>query len=300
MKRSALIAGLALVIGCASAQRQTPTVAAVFEPGIISTGNVYRGVFTPDGAEFYFFKRTTTDPRREDYRIFVSRRTGNRWSAPDTVNLGGAFSDLYPALSRDGRHLIFSSYRPAPGDTAARPSANLWLAARTTTGWATPVLLPANRSGYYHAQLVIDDAGDLYFKRQTADYRGGVDMVSRNSTGFATADTSAAYVYWTKHLPAQFFLWETTPGHDGSYVLLMVSPRNEAGRPAGGADIWVAFTKNGRWSEARPLQGGVNSPETENFPFYSADRKELFFVREFREFRHVSLSAALGPRPPGF
>jgi imidazolonepropionase-like amidohydrolase len=271
----------------------------IFEPDNISGSNVYRGSFTPDGGEFYYFKRTTTDPRREEYRIFVSRRTGDRWSAPDTVDLGGAHSDLYPAITPDGSTMFFSSYRPAPGDTSTHASANLWRVRRSANRWQNPELVRATRFGHYHSQLLVDDAGDLHFAVQTHDYRGKLDAVSRARAGYASADTSAAWRYWETNLPRNMFLFETAPGHDASYVLLMVAPRDEAGRPAGNPDIWVAFHKDGRWSSARPLQG-VNSSETENFPFYSADRNELFFVRQFREFRHIPLNYALGPRPNGF
>ena len=95
----------------------------VFAPETISTGNVYRGTFTPDGREFYFFKNVTEG--EEDYRIFRSRLVDKRWTTPQQINLGGDFSDLYPAISPDGQRMIFSSYRPAPGDTSAHSSAYL-------------------------------------------------------------------------------------------------------------------------------------------------------------------------------
>jgi hypothetical protein len=46
----------------------------------------------------------------------------------------------------------------------------------------------------------------------------------------------------------------------------------------------------------RPLQGGVNTPLTENFAFYSPGGRELYFVRDFAGFHHLPLALALGPR----
>ena len=271
----------------------------VFEPDNISAGNVYRGTFTPDGREFYFFKKTAIDPQREDYRIFVSRRSASGWSRPDTLNLGGQHSDLYPTVTPDGQTMFFSSYRPAPGDTSSHPSANLWRVTRNGAGWSEPQLVPASRFGYYHSNLIVDHAGDLHFAAQTHDYQGKYMAVARAQDGYARADTAAAWKHWQATLPKSLFLLETTPGHDGSYTLLMVAPRNEQGRAAGPPDLWVAFQKDGRWSNARPLDN-VNSKEFENFPFYSADRKELFFVRQFREFRSIPITYTLGARPAGF
>ncbi|HEX6063002.1 MAG TPA: amidohydrolase family protein, partial [Longimicrobiales bacterium] len=289
----------AMIVRARKAIDGAPIDPKVFEPGNISGSNVYRGSFTPDGREFYFFKRTTEDPRREDYRIFVSRRTASGWSRPDTLDLGGRHSDLYPAITPDGNTMFFSSYRAAPGDTSSHPSANIWRVTRTAGGWSQPQLVPASRFGHYHSNLVVDRAGDLHFGVQTHDYRGKFDAVAHASAGYAQADTAAAWKHWQVNLPRNLFLYETSPGHDGSYVLLMVAPRNEQGRPAAGADIWVAFHKDGRWSNARALDG-INSRETENFPFFSPDGRELFFVREFREFRSIPLSYTLGARPNGF
>jgi imidazolonepropionase-like amidohydrolase len=289
----------AMIVRARKAIDGAPVDSKVFEPGNISGSNVYRGTFTPDGREFYFFKKTTEDPRREDYRIFVSRRTASGWSRPDTLDLGGRHSDLYPAITPDGNTMFFSSYRAAPGDTSAHPNAHLWRVTRTAGGWSAPQFVTASRLGHYHSNLIVDRAGDLHFAVQTPDYRGKFGAVTRVGSAYTQADTAAEWKHWQATLPPNLFLFETTPGHDGSYTLLMVAPRNDQGRPAGGPDIWVSFFKDGRWSNARPLDG-VNSREVENFPFFSADGKELFFVRQFREFRSIPLSYALGPRPNGF
>lgn len=266
-----------------------------FQPGGAPlSGEVFAGVFTPDDREFYFFRKVGPQ-NSEDYRIFVSRRSSAGWSAPERVQLGGEFSDLYPALTRDGNRLIFSSYRPVPGDTSAHPSAYVYYADRTARGWSTPRRASVTRLGYYHSQLTVDHSGQLHFKRQTGDYRAPVNMVGT----LAAADTSEVWRYWRTHLRKDLFLWGTRPGHDDSYVILEVAPRDTvSGRPAGRSDLWVSFRRNGGWSEARPLVG-VNSPETENFPFFSGDGTMLYFVREFREFRRIPVRAALGAAPTG-
>jgi hypothetical protein len=134
----------------ARAVQSSQIVPQVFGPGTLSTGEVYRGCFTPDGRAFYFFKKVTPD--REDYRIFVSHQINGRWGAPDQVRLGGDFSDLYPAISKDGKRMVFSSYRPAPGDSSAKPNAHLWYVERERNGWGPPVFIATvNKLGHYHS-----------------------------------------------------------------------------------------------------------------------------------------------------
>jgi len=118
-------------------------------PGTLAAGEVYRGSFGPDGNTLYFFKKVGED---ESYRIFSSARTPDGWSAPARVDLGGEFSDLYPSISRDGRRMVFSSYRPVPGAAGGQPNAHLWYADRTNGTWGAPVFMArASTIGHYHS-----------------------------------------------------------------------------------------------------------------------------------------------------
>ncbi len=104
----------------------------IFGAGTISTGEVYRGSFAPDGRAFYFFRKVT--PGQEDYRIFVSRLRQGQWLVAEQIKLGGDYSDLYPSLSREGQRMVFASYRPVPGSNGGKPDANLWYVDRKGEG----------------------------------------------------------------------------------------------------------------------------------------------------------------------
>jgi glucose/arabinose dehydrogenase len=267
------------------------------EPGpeTISSGNVFRGSFTPGGDTLYFFKNVTEG--REDYRIFRTWRTGGSWAQPEQVTLGGDFSDLYPALSPDGRRLVFSSYRPAPGDTSSHPSAYLWYVERGDSAggaWGAPVFMAeASEWSHYHAQPAFTADGSLHFSRSGWDYRGHSEHVSRwNGQAFGAPDTSAAWLAWRGRLGPGRYLYETVPGHDGTYVLLMIGAQPAGERP-GPPDIFAAFRTPTGWSEPVPLAGGVNTPATENFPFYSPGGRDLYFVRDFARIHRVPLAQAL-------
>ena len=62
-----------LIVGEAG-MRQPAATPEVFGAGVLSTGEVFRGTFSRDGATFYFFKKVVPDS--EEYRIFVSTREG--------------------------------------------------------------------------------------------------------------------------------------------------------------------------------------------------------------------------------
>jgi hypothetical protein len=264
-------------------------------PGTISVGNVFRGTFTSDGDTLYYFRNVTEG--EEDYRIFRAHRVGGSWSEPERVSLGGDYSDLYPAITPDGRRMVFSSYRPAPGDTSAHPSAYLWYVRRESGPWGAPVFMAeASEWAHYHSQPIFDARGDLYFSRSGWDYRGHSEHVSRwEGDGYGTPDSSGVWLALRDRVEPGRHLYEVTPGYDGSFALLVVGERPDSGRP-GPPDLQVSFRSDTGWTAPRPLQGGVNTPLTENFAFYSPGGRELYFVRDFAGFHHLPLALALGPR----
>ena len=270
--------------------------AQVFAPGVVSTGNVYRGSFSPDGREFFWFRKMT--PGTEHYRIFRSRLAAGSWSAPEVVDLGASPSDLYPAVSPDGRWLLFSSYRPAPGDTSSHANAHIWAAPRSGDGWGTPVFLAgANRLGYYHSGLTFVEGGWLHFGRATPDFRTGTSHRARWANGrLSTPERYADGGRWTNWRKDRH-LWDARPAPGGRALILEISPVDTVTGRRGPSDLWISERRGSDWTEPRPLGAGVNSPGTENFIFFSPDGRELFYVRNFEAVRHVSLAAALASRP---
>ncbi len=176
---------------------QTQEVKAeLFGAGVLSVGEVYRGSFTPDGRTLYFFKKVT--PEREDYRIFVSHLRAGKWTEPERVRLGGDYSDLYPAISKDGKRLMFSSYRPAPGDTSPKPNAHLWYVDRKGTGWGEPVFMAAaNTLGHYHSWVEFGPDVAVYFRRTTPDWRSNETLLTRwNGKAYAPPVPFADALRW--------------------------------------------------------------------------------------------------------
>jgi hypothetical protein len=290
------IAVVAVVTACATLPSEDADDGTrVFAPGVVSAGNVYRGTWMPDGSEFYFFKKVGA-ANSEDYRIFVSRRIKGGWSEPDTVDLGPSRSDLYPAIDPTGRFLVFSSYRRAPGDTARRGSAYLWVAQRRGDGWGPPRFAEdASVFGQYHAQLGFDAVGRLHFVRQSGDYNtkiGEFDTRVRPNGTLERARPSDTFAEM-KRLAGNLAVFETVPGWDGTYHIVVAAERDAMGH-ARDADLYISEKRGLEWTALRRLD--INSKSTDNFPFFSPDGRRLYFVRDFKEIRWVPVKSVLKSR----
>lgn len=289
-----------LCLWCAGLGRAQDVQPTLFGAGVLSVGEVYRGCFAQDGRTFYFFKKVT--PGREDYRIFVSQLTQGQWSAPAPLRLGGDFSDLYPALSRDGRRLVFASYRPvpklaAPGQTtAAKPNAQLWMVERAGQGWGEPVFLTAlNQLGHYHSWVEFGPDGALYFRRTTPDWQHKTTLRARWQRGAFLPPEPFHEVERWQNWRADVRIAGGSPGPDGQTIFLDVATHDpQTGRSA--SDIWVSCKRGPTWTNPQPLGAGVNGAGYDVFPFFAPDGKTLYFVRDFAAFYALPLRAALPPR----
>jgi L-ascorbate metabolism protein UlaG (beta-lactamase superfamily) len=284
-----LAAVVSLLVPALAGQSPSPGP-EVFGPAVLSSGEVYRGAFTPDDRTFFFFRKTGSG---ESYRIFSSSRTESGWAAPRIVDLGGEHSDLYPAISRDGRRLVFSSYRPVPGHAGGKPNAHLWYSDRTDRGWSAPVFMAGTSTlGHYHSWVEFGFDGALYFRRTTPDWKLNETMRAPSTGGgFGPAEPYVEVERW-KGWRADVRVAGGAPGPGGRLVFLDVATTNpRTGRPA--SDIWVSIRRGDRWTDPAPLGAGVNSDGYDLFPFVSADGRDLFFVRDFATFHRLPLDVAL-------
>ena len=161
----------------------------------------------------------------------------------------------------------------------------------------SPVFMAeASAPAHYHSQLIFDERGDLYFTRSGWDYSGHSEHVSRwDGSRYARADSSPVWLALRDRVAPGQYLYETTPGYDGSFTLLAIGARTQERRP-GSPDLYVSFKGHDEWTDPRPLTSGVNTPATENFAFYGPGGRDLYFVRDFASIHRVRLERALGPR----
>lgn len=254
-------------------------------PGTISAPGQrnYQGTFSADGATFYFFRKHGAG---EDYRPWVSVRRGDRWGTPNRLDLGGDFSDLYPAIAPDGKRLVFSSYRPLPGHNADHAQAHLWITERSGNRWGTPrplteLIVP----GHYHSGVRFDPDGTLRWIDQTPPgYTNRTHYQAPPArSGFGARVVDRGADKWGEQLPRGHRVLLHTYNPARNLVLLGVSVVNESGR-GGPSDYWVSAKVDGRWTAPRRLPDVVNSAGWESFAVFSPDGRRWYFNRDFGAF----------------
>jgi hypothetical protein len=273
-----------------------PTVAVPFASHLADSSRLFRGHLSPDGKEFYYFKKET--PGQEDYRIYVSRLRGEQWSAPERMLIAGEYSELYPTISSDGKRLVFSSYQPVPGDTSAHPNAHIYVADWKGDGWGEPRLQrAASRIGWYHSGPMFGPGDALYFTVSSRD--SAISMKSRwNGREFEAPTPYADAERW-RGWGKDIRVWGAQPVAGDSILLVQISARRPDGR-SGPPDMYASFRRGGGWTDPRPLGAGVNTEGAEGFASVSPNGCELIFTRNYTSFYHVSWQAALADARKGY
>lgn len=119
--------------------------------------------------------------------IVRTRWADGEWTPAETLAFStGAFFDHSPAVSADGRRMIFASNRPIPGKPASTipgtevPTSDLFLVERTAQGWATPQPLDSaiNTAADEDAPALTRD-GTLYFSSSRSGGGGGAGGIFR-------------------------------------------------------------------------------------------------------------------------
>jgi hypothetical protein len=289
------------IAGCASANqsgaRQTDncnapeSVAVPFGPLVTpaDSGRLHSSVMTSEGREFYYFSRV--GPGDEDYRIFKSVRSGDSWTMAQPVDLGGNHSDLYPSLSPDGTRLVFSSYRPAPGDTARVANAHLWMSVRSGDGWSTPEFVSASRLGHYHSGLAQDSAGNLSFAVTTPDWRRTTSarlswLGNRYESTIADVPLHPAVAYWRGALGDTVHVWGAFEGLELLTLLSVSKVTQRQPRRLAPAVFYITSRSADTWTPLRPAGGGLGEGAP-NFLWSSPDGCYIHYTRNYSQFMRV-------------
>ena len=298
MKISGLLLILAITLGTNFTENKSefttadcPKRPSIFEEENFN-GEVYRGSFSPDGNSFYFFKKVSK--RKEDYRIFISNKVNGSWSEPVVLEISGAYSDLYPSISSDGKRMVFVSYRPIPKEIRKDGSsyAYLWYVEKTKSGWGKPIFMKnVNKIGYYHSWAEFGWDDKVYFKRLTPDYRDKINLFTEwNGREYMAPEIFSEVEQWREW--NGFVLDGGSPGPNQDVVLLnALTFDRQSGRR--GAGLWYARRVNEKWQEPVKMNADINQLGYQNFQFYSPSGDCLYFVRDFRQFLRVSMTEVL-------
>jgi len=269
--RISLAIFLVLSSGAALSAEAVPTL---FAPGVVSTGDDEWGfTMTADGDTVYFNK---SDRGYKLQTIVESTRVNEGWSAPRVASFSGRYRDIDPALSPDGRMLVFASNRPRDSGGETRKDFDLWAVDRLDDGrWSVPRHLgdKVNSSGSETNSSIAAD-GTLYFAGTTGPV-GKRDLyrVRRSGDGYGVREKLSAPIS-TDDDDSNHFI-----APDQSYLLFLSS---RAGGHAE-SDLYIVFREGDGWSPPRNLGPAINRPGTSGLftPFVSVDGDTLYYAARF-------------------
>lgn len=274
-----------------------PTGAEPFGPATSSadSGRLYTSRVSPDGREFWFFRKMGAS-NSVDYRIFRAFRERDGWGAPEQVHLGSDASDLYPSLSPDGQRLVFSSYRPVPGDTSRQRNAHLYVARRHGSGWSEPQLLRASVLGHYHAggqhledgSVVLDVVAPDWQSRRTVRLPW---LGDRFADSMVPYPLHPAVTYWRGRSGDSIHVWNAFTSSRG-LTLVGVSQVLEGGRRGPANYFMTEARPDHGYTDLRPATG-IPGPAP-NFAWFSDDGCWLHFTRNYSGFMRIAVSALGG------
>ncbi len=244
-------------------------VPQVFAPGIVSTEKEQlNAAFTPDGEEFFF---AVAEPGR-GHRMYHMVQEESGWTGPEPVPFASPSSDVDMFVTHDGQRLFFCSTRPAPRKPVTRRDADIFVVAKTESGWSEPVSLGeainSNENDYYPT---LTKEGALYFSSHRAGGFGQNDIYrSRLVDGRYQEPENTGQGFNTPHREFDPFI-----APDESYLIFA------SDRPGGfgDADLYISFRQeNGTWSPPTNMGKTINSSASDYTPMLSPDGKYLFFT----------------------
>lgn len=271
----AFVAAASLAVSAGAGPPAGGAAPTVFAPGEVSGPlNVDSATFSPDGRTVFF------DQSADGVSTIVTARLrGGHWTAAQIAPFSGAWLDKDPAMSPDGRFIVFGSNRPATG--AARPldlvradggvmpgqGNQLWRVDRTAAGWGRPWRLPdaINTGTRIHSPSVVRD-GSLYFQRP--------DPQTRTFHLFRSQWRDGAYQAPTPVVIGPPAADERDPAvaPDESF---MVFSANYGAKGAANR-LYIVFRDGERWGEPIDLGDGVNHDGAEG-PHLGPDARSVYF-----------------------
>ena len=154
--------------------------------GLVNTDN-HEGspTFSKNGSIMYF---TGCDRKTGGCKVYMSKRQGTGWDAPQMIPLFGKDSTIVvgsPVLSDDEKSLYFVAYN-APGGLGGH---DIWVVKKSKGGWDDPVNLGpgVNTSGEEMTPYITKD-NMLYFSSNGHLGMGGLDVFSAKGQGTTWAD----------------------------------------------------------------------------------------------------------------
>lgn len=247
------------------------SVPKIFSPEIVSTQRNERDfTISPDGHVMFY---SLVMPANNLSVIVYLAFDGFFWSEPETATFSGAYKDLEPAYSPDGKKLFFVSKRPLAG-TDEKKDYDIWFV-ETEKGWTNPmnIGLPVNsETDEYYPSVAAN--GNLYFTAKYDDSFGKEDIYfSKFVDGKYSQPKNLGEVINTPLYEFNAFI-----APDESYLIFSSWGRED---DMGGGDLYISF-RNGmnEWTQPKNLGSTINSNKLDYCPYVSPDGRYMFFTSE--------------------
>jgi Tol biopolymer transport system component len=230
------------------------------QQGVASTNNQSVAALMPDSKTAYLADGTT---------IYFSKKVKGKWAKPTVAPFSGQWKDWDPALSPDGKRLIFVSNRPT--DTAAdqsKPQKNhhLWYVEHLSGDqWSKPKHLdaPVNLVGFNDYGPSVSSLGTVCFCSRGRDGNKGMGG------------------YYTKLLG----------DHYDKPKLLSLNGNNEIYDPfiapderyiifVSNGDLYISYRQGNNWTQGKKLGPEVNNGKGNSDPYISPDGKMLYYSQD--------------------
>ena len=258
-----LLCGVAAISSAATA----PASPEIFAPGTISgTASEDCLSFTPDGNTAYYDLA-----RWPNGFIVESHKVEGGWTRPKIAPFSGQWLDHDPAVSPDGKFVVFASNRPAtPGGPLVQSAGNLWRVDRKGKGWGEPYRLPdaVNASPRTYAPSIAAD-GSLYF------IRPGDDKIMHI---FRSRYRNGSYEEAVEQAVGDMSTHQKDPAiaPDESFVVF----DSDAGGKKDVDRFFIAFREGDHWGQAVDLGDDVNAGNNPWGPHLGPDGKTLYYTSD--------------------
>jgi hypothetical protein len=254
---------------------KTPTP---FAPELALKGNTYKGCFSNDYSTFYFFRHKIPDS--EDYRIFQSTFSENKWEEPKEIIFSDTSSDLYPMASTiEADKLFLISYRRTPTDTSKKPNANFWYSSKVNGDWDKPIPFKQGDLIYnYNSQPCMTKSGNIYFTSDTPDWSKTLTYKMEYKNDTYGKPVFFDYVNSIRTVDTTKTFWEICVSPNEDYMIMTISEKGKE------AKLYLSTKNQETWTTPIYIGEIIKEDMSGNFPYITRDGKFLIFTREFSSF----------------
>ncbi|MDB5145065.1 MAG: hypothetical protein JWQ66_3778 [Mucilaginibacter sp.] len=233
---------------------------AVFlQEGVATPNNESVATFLPDGNTVFFADGQT---------ICFSKMANGKWGKPATAPFSGHWKDWDPALSPDGKRLIFVSTRPLAGmpQDKAQKNAHLWYVDHLAGDeWSAPKHFdaPVNAEGFNDYGPSVSSLGSICFCSRGRDGNKGMGGYYTRWLGDHYDKPKLLALNGTSDIFDPFI------APDESYILF-----------GSGGDLYISYRKGDGWSQGEKLGPQVNNGKFNGDPYISPDGKMLYYSQD--------------------